>query len=339
MLIDIHGLVIETHCRSEELLNQLLRPFKYFIKDSGTAAVEVFIEETEPPYDSFPALNSSFSTPRNIVFKGNGIKIIDYFGKGVVVEENKGRKFTIYGMNLNLLQESFYMLVMSLFGQYCDKSGIFRIHALSFSFGNTAAIVTANAGGGKSTLAFAILDSDTFKLMSDDEALVNNRGHVMPFPLGIGTPNENRVLSIPTGQVYHIDRMEYGRKYFVDAEYWDSRLEKRELKNKIYFIAQRMINGEPYIERISRFDTFVSLLRSAVIGLGLYQGIELIFNSGPSDIFKLMPVLFRRMLWAIKFPLESDSYKIYLSNDMSKNINTLKNFAKKTTDNSIRESE
>lgn len=187
MLIDIHGLVIETHCRSEELLNQLLRPFKYFIKDSGTAAVEVFIEETEPPYDSFPALNSSFSTPRNIVFKGNGIKIIDYFGKGVVVEENKGRKFTIYGMNLNLLQESFYMLVMSLFGQYCDKSGIFRIHALSFSFGNTAAIVTANAGGGKSTLAFAILDSDTFKLMSDDEALVNNRGHVMPFPLGIGT--------------------------------------------------------------------------------------------------------------------------------------------------------
>lgn len=328
MLIDIHGLVIETHCRSGELLGQVLRPFKYFIRDSGTPAVEVFIEETEPPYDSFPTLKSSFSTPRNIVYKGDGIKIIDYFGKGAVVEESSGKKFTIYGRDLNLLQESFYMLVMSLFGRYCDKRGILRIHALAFSFGDTAVIVTANAGGGKSTIAFALLDNGSFKLISDDEALVNNKGDVMPFPLGIGTSDEYKILSIPTEHVYKIDRMEYGRKYFVDAEYWDGRLERQELTNKIYFIAQRMINGDPYIEKISWFGTFVSLLRSAVIGLGLYQGIELIFNGRPGDIFKMMPVLLRRMVWAIKFPLESANYKIYLSDDMSKNITLLENFTK-----------
>jgi hypothetical protein len=89
-----------------------------------------------------------------------------------------------------------------------------------------------------------------------------------------------------------------------------------------------MINGDPYIERISGFRTFISLLGSAVIGLGLYQGIEFVFNNRPSDMVPLIPVFFRRMISAVKFPLGSDHYKFYLSMDMTKNINVLESFTK-----------
>lgn len=328
MYIHIHGLVIRAHCRPEELLAQLLRPFKYFIEDSGLPAAEIFIVQTEPPYDSFPALRASFSTPRNIVFKGSGIKIIDYFGKGVVVEENGGRKFTIYGRDPNFLQEALYLLVMSVFGRYCDSNGILRIHALAFSFGNTAVILSANTGGGKSTMAFAFLDNDNFKLISDDEALVNKAGRVLPFPLGIGTLDEDKISSLPCRYVYETDRMEYGKKFFADAELWGDKLERRELDNKIYFVAQRLMNGDPRIEKISGFRALVSLIGSAVIGLGLYQGIEFVFNNKPQDIISLTPVFIRRMIAAVKLSSRSESYKIYLSRDTAKNMNVFENFVK-----------
>jgi hypothetical protein len=306
MFINIHGLVIQIHSQSEDLLPQLLRPFKYFIEDSGLPAAEVFIVPTEPPYDSFPQLKASFSTPRNIVFRGDGIKIIDYFGKGVVVEENRGRKFTIYGRDSNFLQEAVYLLVISLFGQHCDKNGIFRIHALTFSFRNWAVIFSANAGGGKSTMALALLKSDNFKLLSDDEALVNGSGRVLPFPIRIGTLDENKIKSIPRSYVYEIDRMEFGHKYFVDLEHWDDKLERRELDQKIYFVARRLINGDPYIEKISGLRAFVSLIGSAIIGFGLYQGIEFVFNNPVKEIISLIPVFAKRTVSAVKFAKDSE---------------------------------
>jgi len=326
MIIDIHGLVIESHCQGDELLAQLLRPFKYFIKDSGPPAVEIFIQSAEPPYDSFPKLKASFSTPRNIVFKGTGLKIIDYFGKAVIVEESGGRKFTIYGTDPNFLQEAFYLLVLSKFGQYCDKNGIFRIHALTFSFRDCAVIFSASAGGGKSTMAFALLENDNFKFISDDEALIDGSGRVLPFPIRIGILDENKIKSIPGEYVYEIDRMEFGRKHFIDLGFWDSRLEKRELRKKIFFVARRLINGDPYIEKITGYRAFASLVGAAVIGFGLYQGIEFIFNNPIKELLSLVPVFFRRTVSAINFAKETDSYQIYLSRDTGKNLSVLEDF-------------
>jgi hypothetical protein len=194
------------------------------------------------------------------------------------------------------------------------------------SFGDTAIILTASAGGGKSTMALAILENDNFKLMSDDEALVNDRGHVLPFPLAVGTPDEDKIKSVPCRYVYEIDRMEYGRKYFVDTEHWVGRLEKRELDKKIYFVAERLMNGDPYMEKTSGYGAFISLIGSAVIGLGLYQGMEFVFSNKPKEIISIIPVFFRRLISAVKFSLRTESYKIYLSRDTAKNMNVLVDF-------------
>ncbi len=326
MIIDIHGLVIELHSDSYELLTSVVRPFKYFITDSGEPEFSISIKKTDPPYEDFPQSTARFSTPRNIVFKKGDLKVIDYFGKGVVLEENKGKKFTFYSKNINFHQEASYLLVLSLFGQFCDDKGLLRIHALTFSYNNIAFIFSAQSGGGKSTMAFSLLEKDNFKLISDDEAIVTGNGSVLPFPLRIGTLDRSKLKSIPSEYIYEIDRMEFGKKYFVDINFWNDKLEQRYLNKKVYFIAKRLINGEPYIEKASRRKTFSNLLGSAVIGFGLYQGMEFVFNSSPQEIFSRLPVFIKRLASALKFSFGTDSYQIYLSRDSSKNFHVFEEF-------------
>lgn len=328
-IINIHGLVIECMSESPELVQAMVRPFNFFRTDSGRPSVTVTAVESEPPYSSFPSASSSFSTPRNIVFTRGDTKIIDYFGKGVVIADDNGRKHTIYGTDPDFLQESFYLLVLSLLGQHCDEKGILRIHALTFSLNDTAVIFSAQSGGGKSTMAFSVLEKEGFRLISDDEALVDSGGSVLPLPIRMGTLDEARISSIPPEYVYRIDRMEFGGKYFIDIDYWEDKLERRLLRKKILFSAKRLINGNPYIEKSSRFETLKSLMSAAVIGLGLYQGMEFVFNNSPGEIFSRVPVFGRRLYAALKLTATAESYKIFLGRDHSENINVLEEFLRK----------
>jgi len=113
MTIDIHGLIIKVQCEPENLSEELVRPFKYFLSKEKVPEITISTEQKEPQYNSFPEIKSSFSTPRNIVYKHNGQKIIDYFGKGVIIEDTTESKFHIYGCDTNFLNEAFYLLVIS----------------------------------------------------------------------------------------------------------------------------------------------------------------------------------------------------------------------------------
>jgi len=328
-IVNIHGLVIECISESPELVSAMVRPFNFFRTDYGQPSVTVIGVESEPPYSSFPNAPSSFSTPRNIVFTKGSTKIIDYFGKGVVIGDDGGRKHTIYGTDPNFLQEAFYLLVLSLLGQYCDEKGILRIHALTFSLDDTAVIFSAQSGGGKSTMAFSVLEREGLRLISDDEALVDKDGSVLPLPIRMGTLDEARISSIPPEYVYRIERMEFGGKYFIDIDYWDDKLERRLLRKKILFFAKRLINGNPYIEKSSRFETLKSLMSAAVIGLGLYQGMEFVFNNSPGEIFSRVPVFGRRLYAALSLTAAAESYKIFLGRDHAENIRVLEEFLRK----------
>ncbi|HKQ32931.1 MAG TPA: hypothetical protein VJV40_06980, partial [Thermodesulfobacteriota bacterium] len=177
-----------------------------------------------------------------------------------------------------------------------------------------------------STMALMMLESDVFKIISDDEALVNDSGRLLPFPIRIGTLDRGIISSVPDEYVYEIDRMEFGQKFFVDLDYWQKRLETRELDKKIYFVAQRLINGDPHIEKISGYGIFKSLIGGAIIGFGLYQGMEFVFNNPIRDTLSLLSVFFRRTVSAIRFARETTGYRILLSRDTEKNFRKFEEF-------------
>lgn len=327
MFICLHGLIIECTAPSAALEAQLVRPFGLFLADSGTPAVRITVVESTPPYNRFPVLEASFSTPRNIVYDATDCKVIDYFGKGATVEDKDEQSFTIYGEDPNFLQEAFYLLVLSVFGQYCDRNGMLRVHAMALSYGDHAILMPITPGGGKSTMAVAMLQEEGFKLISDDEPVVSRDGRILPFALRIGTLDKARADAVPAEFVYSIDRMEFGMKYFIDVRYWESRLEHRALENVIYMAARRVLNGTPAIEEIPKRRVLKSLFRDAIVGVGLYQGLEFMFSHSPWRNAAQALTLIRRSVVAWKMLRHARAYRFTLSGDIAENCRVLREFA------------
>lgn len=328
MFINLHGLVIECKTDSSELSSQLMRPFHYFLKKEDTPEVTIIVKEEDPPYKSFPSVPVSFSTPRNVVYKTDQIKIIDYFGNGVILEDRHRMTYTLYSRNRNFLAEAFYLLTISLFGQFCDMQGMLRVHALAVSHNNKAILLPIPPGGGKSTMAMALLEEKQFKLISDDEPIFNRSSHILPFPLRIGTLNTDVLSSIPKDYVYEIDRMEFGRKYFIDCKYWDSQIEKQSLHDIVLFTSQRVMNGTPSIEPVTKRLILRTLIRDAVIGIGLYQGIEFLFSHSNKEVIYKIQVVLKRLKLAMRLARVSTSFRMILSDDIQANARFFTNFIK-----------
>lgn len=331
MIIDIHNLKIKCTADSKELEKVVIRPYKYFLSEASNIDfdIEVDVQEIDPPYETLPNLLERFSTPRNIVYKDNDYKIIDYFGKGLIIETNSKTSYKIISKDRNFLRESFYLLVLSLLGQFCDKVGYLRVHGLALSYKDKLFVLTVPPGGGKSTMALSLLNDDGYKLISDDEAIFDKNGHIHCFPTHIGTLDEDRIKDIPDKYFYQVDRMEFGLKYFIDSDYWKSKLDDRNLKDPVFLIAHRVLNGEPSIDKCSKSTLFVALIKNAVVGVGLFQGVEFVFNNSTSEIVSKIITGMKRLILAIKLTMNSRSYHFTLSRNVDKNAQMIKEFITK----------
>jgi len=332
--LDIYGMVVKYRGASARLAAQLLRPFRYFLKDGppgGSNFTTIEVKEKIPPWDSFPEIAASFSTPRNIVYANHDTKIIDYFGNGVVVETASARNFTLFSQDRNFLQEAFYLLVISLLGQHLDSVGLLRVHALALACGDTAFLLPVPPGGGKSTMAISLLREQDIRLISDDEPIFDSNGAVHPFHTHIGTLDQNIIAAIPKKFYYEIDRMEFGKKYFIDCAFWEEKLQKTPMKKTILFVSRRVLNGEPRIRPASKLSTLRTLVRDAVVGVGLYQGLEFIFKSSPWEILAKLLVIVRRFRLALKLVRQSQTYGITLGRDVGQNAKVLAQFMKTTS--------
>ncbi len=319
MIICLHGLLIECSAPSPELEALVARPYKSYFSDEEVPEIVIDIIPESPPYEDFPDMEASYSTPRNVVYDSREKRIVDYFGKGVVIEEKDRQRFRIYGPDDNFLQEAFYLLVLSIFGQYCDRVGMLRIHAMALSYDNMAILMPIPQGGGKSTMAFAMLQEEGFKLISDDEPVVSPDGLILPFTLRMGTLDEKKLEDIPEEFVYSIDRMEFGMKHFIDAEYWKPQLETRPLKDIIYVTSRRVLNGPPSVRKIPKYRVFKSLVRDAIIGVGLYQGLEFLLSRSAWTTVAKTGTVFKRALCAWRMLGSARTYELTLSRDISEN--------------------
>jgi hypothetical protein len=328
MLICLHGLTIQCTAPSAALEAQLVRPFGLFLAESGEPEVQIEVIATAPPYEQFPVLEASFSTPRNIVYDAADCKVVDYFGSGATVENKGAGSFTIYGEDANFLQEAFYLLVLSIFGQYCDRNGMLRVHAMALSYADYAILMPIPPGGGKSTMAVAMLQEEGFRLISDDEPIVSQSGAILPFALRIGTLDKAKAEAIPAEFVYSIDRMEFGLKYFIDVRYWENRLEHRALDKVIYMAARRVLNGTPSIEEVPKYRVLKSLFRDAIVGVGLYQGLEFMFSHSAWRNAAQLATLMRRSVVAWKMLRRARTYRFTLSGDVAENRRILGEFAR-----------
>jgi hypothetical protein len=328
--LNIYGLSVQLECPHDDLSTELIRPFKHLKASLSETTITIVVHEENTDYSKFPEAVSSFSTPRNIVFTSKSSKIIDYFGKGTVIESTDHLLYHIYSKDRNFLIEAFYLITMSAFSRFCDQKNFLRIHSLGISFCDKAYLLLMSPGFGKSTLALGILKENGYNLISDDCPLYT-KGFILPFPVRIGVLNKESVKYIPDKFVYHIDRMEFGSKYFIDMDFWQDKIETEPLKNIIIIKTRMILQGKAAIKRVPKSALIKPLLRDAVIGLGIYQGMEFLFSGRAHEIFLRVYVVLKRMSQALKLILKSKPYEFTLTRNTDENIRAFREFSSNPT--------
>ena len=327
--LDIHGFTVRCEADSDAFAEELVRPLRFFRRDDASPLVTIVVHESDPPYDRLPQLEAQFSTPRNVVYRNGKLKVVDYFGKGATLYEAGSARYEIYSRDRNLLCEAFYLLVLSLLGQYCDEHGLLRVHALALSSNDRAFLLMIPQGGGKSTMAFRLLAESQMRLISDDDPIISARGEVLPFPRALGVLDRKKIADVADEHVYSVDRMEFGMKYFIDVEHWNGRIETRPITKATLFVTRRLLNGSASIVKASKRKAMASLMRDAVFGVGLYQGVEFMFSHSSWEALAKGTTVMKRMARAARLVAASDVYELTLSGNVAENCRVFQEFVGK----------
>ena len=284
LTLDVYGCVVTVSSDWEAVLAAVRADFAWFETTPGAAAaVSVAIVQAPPDYDGMGDAVASFVTPRNVVYQTGTHTIVDYFGKAVSVLDRATVTLTVTGADAHLVHEAAYLFLLSRLGEHLDRIGLIRLHALALSGGGGAVAVMLPSGGGKSTLALRALEDDAVRLLAEDTPLLDRAGIVHPFPLRIGI-NATDAERLPAESVRRIERMEFHPKLALNLDAFRASIDACPRPLQHVVIGVRSLGRTASLERLPRRAAVGPMLREAVIGVGVYQGMEFVLQQGLRDV-------------------------------------------------------
>lgn len=297
---DVHGLRFEITSDWAEVVEAIRLDFAWFEQPQrGTGAVvEVTIERRPPDFERFGELPATFVTPRNVVYQDNGRTIVDYFGRAVSVYDRRRCSLVVQGEDQHLVHEAAYNFVMSMIGQHLDVRWLPRLHALGVAGSQGGVAIMLPSGGGKSTLALRVLETEGVKLLSEDTPLIDRHARLHPFPLRIGV-NATDAARLPSGKVRRIERMEFQPKVVLELEAFADRIQRTPTPLRHLVIGRRTLGREASLEPLPRRAAVGTLVREMIVGVGVYQGMEFVLQRGMRDVLtNTRPALVRSICCA-----------------------------------------
>lgn len=289
--LDIYGLRARVGGWSEPAESVRL-DFAWFEADAGGEVdVEIQLTRGKPDFDALGDAVASFVTPRNVVYQTPTGTIIDYFGRAVAVLDRAGpcTRLIVQGTDENLVHEAAYHYLLSRVGEHLDHRGLPRLHALALAGAGGAVAVLFPSGGGKSTLALRALRADGVTLLSEDTPLLDRHGYLHPYPLRIGI-NAADAERLGSEQVRRVERMEFPPKLALEVAAFADRIEHRPQPLRHLVIGRRSLGSDAVLEPLAARHAAGPLLREAVVGVGVYQGMEFLLQRGMRDTARLLPV-------------------------------------------------
>ncbi|MGH2994344.1 MAG: hypothetical protein ACRDL1_12530 [Solirubrobacterales bacterium] len=285
--MDIHGFRVTVH-GWPEVVEQARLDFAWFCgPDAGSRGgandVEVIAEDADPDYARFDPVAASFVTPRNVVHQHGPLTVIDYFGKALSVFDRGAGRLVVQGRDEHLVHEAVYQFVLSQAGAALEARGLVRLHSLGLVGRSGAVAVMLPSGGGKSTLALRALRDDRVRLLSEDSPLLDRRGRLHPFPLRLGV-NVGDADALPAGRTRRIERMEFHPKLVLELDAFADRIAAGPAELRDLVIGRRTLGTGAALEKLPRRAAVGTLLREAVVGVGVYQGMEFVLQQGLRDV-------------------------------------------------------
>lgn len=321
--LDVYGLKIRVRGDWPEVLEALRLDFAWFDRElAGSADVEVEIECRPPDFDALGAIRAQFITPRNVVFQQGDRKIVDYFGRVVSVLDAATGVLVVQGEDRQIVHEAAYHFLLSRIGEHLDKHGLIRLHGLGLSGAGGGVVLMLPSGGGKSTLGLRALRDERVRLLSEDTPLLDRRGRLHPFPLRIGV-NATDAAELPEGAVRRIERMELHPKLAIELEAFMDRIETEPRPLRHLVIGQRSLGREARLEPAGRASAVGPLFREAVVGVGVYQGMEFILQRGMRDVIGKLGVVAVRSACCAAALTRARVWRLTLGRDHERNWDAL----------------
>ena len=282
---DFHGFKILARSADDPVrLSDIRTDFSLFVtKSSGAHDLEiVFRDFASRP--TLPRLQAVQHTPRNVVYRDGDRSYLDYGGRALSVISNGGSLCEIHSDDRHLAHEAAFLTVLSHAGAHFDRTGRTRVHALGLETGGRAVLLLLPSSGGKTTMALRMLQTEGVRLLSEDSPLMRRDGSIDPFPMRIGVRPGTSLPDVPESMRLDIERMEFGPKTLIDMQAFQSKLSGPVPIGAI-LIGKRFTAGESRMVPLPRRAAVRPLISDAVVGLGLYQGVEFVLQSSALELF------------------------------------------------------
>jgi len=319
LLFDFYGIVVEILSPPEVVKKNLRRDFEYFLKPAGRSSrIRITCHESPFPQEELPLVPSSSISPRCYTFNEGAVRWVNYYkGKCLTRWDFLSESGEVWGVDLELMYEVCYLLILSRAGENLDRLGIHRLHASAISIEGRAGLIVMPSGGGKSTLAVGAMAIAGAEFISDDMPLIRRNGEVLAFPsrLGFHEPPKGMLLE-NTRQVF---RREHGDKWLVDASIFQGRVSEK-AEPRLLLFGSRKLKGAPRIRSMSRMRAFCNLMGPLIVGVGLPQLIEYFLRWSWRDVFNKMRLVASRTFCAISLARHSVAFYLELGASTEENI-------------------
>jgi hypothetical protein len=325
---DVYGYRFSVSGTPAEAVDGICQDFAFFAAPQGTGGATIELFHQEPPRERLPAGDAVVYSPRNVVYRENGRRFIDYHGRALGIEDEPTGNLQLYSRDSNLLYESAYLYLLSHAGSFLDRHGLHRMHALGISVGDRAVLVLLPMGGGKSTLGLHLMRYPETRILSDDSPFIDRQSRVLAYPLRIGLLPGSEDC-IPREYLRVVERMEFGSKHLVNYTFFQDRV-CASADPGLVLIGARRLTGECSIEPAGKLAGLRASIVNCVLGVGLFQGLEFILQSSVWDLAKHLGIGFSRLRNCIQLLRRSRICRIHLGADPELNARTVLDYVLKT---------
>lgn len=321
--LDVYGLRALVRGGWDEVVDDVRRDLSWFVTSGGAPHLVIETEQGAPDYSRFGGAVASFVTGRNVVYQLGTSTLVDYSGRALVVLDRRRGVASVRGEEPDLVREAVSSLLLSRIGEHLDGRGLARVHAVALSGPAGAVAVLMPSGGGKSTLALRALADHRLRILSEDSPVLDRHGLVHAFPLPIAVSPADATL-VPAGLPTRlVERLELQPKLALDVAHYHERIdvEARPLRHLV--VGHRTLSAGGRLEPLARRHATRDLLRAAVVGVGVYQGMEFVLQSGWSDVLRKSGTVRHRALVAGGALRRARVWRLWVGRDRESNWEAL----------------
>lgn len=195
----------------------------------------------------------------------------------------------IFSNDENLIYEILYIFVLSQSGEYFDKNGLMRIHAMGVRSHKQTTVFYGSRGTGKSTLFTSLITDKSSAFYSDELCLLDIKDSlVKPFPIRIALNDETlKDVTIPR-PLSNLKRLFLDEKKTYPFPK-DQLAPPDTIKN---FVILGPFKGRNKISPATGYFKF-KFYFEFVLGIGLIQMAEFILR--PDNITGILKIFYNRL--------------------------------------------